>query len=71
VPAHYARREPGILDIFSEYSLKLPRICSNIVDISLSGRLVAGLGGQVGAQTTLATVWYAACRKRSCKGLEI
>jgi hypothetical protein len=35
---HYARREPGILDIFSKYSLKVPRICSNILYISLSGR---------------------------------
>jgi hypothetical protein len=26
VPAHYIGREPGVLDIFSEYSLKIPRI---------------------------------------------
>jgi hypothetical protein len=44
VPAHYAGCEPGVLDIFSKYSLKLPRICSNILDISLSG----GRGGLLG-----------------------
>jgi hypothetical protein len=36
VPIHYAGREPGVLDIFFEYSLKIPRICSNILNISLS-----------------------------------
>jgi hypothetical protein len=32
VPAYYVRHKLGILDIFSEYSLKLPRICSNILE---------------------------------------
>jgi hypothetical protein len=31
-PAHYARREPGVLDIFSEYSLKIPRIYPNMLE---------------------------------------
>jgi hypothetical protein len=33
-PIHYIRYEPDILDIFSKYSLNIPRIYSNI---SLSG----------------------------------
>jgi hypothetical protein len=49
--AHYARRKPGLLDIFSEYSLKIPQIYSNMLEytriysnISLSG----GCGGLPG-----------------------
>jgi hypothetical protein len=30
-PVYYIRYEPDILDIFSEYSLKIPRIYSNIL----------------------------------------
>jgi hypothetical protein len=47
VPAHYARHEPGVLDIFSEYFLKIAQICSNILDISLSGGC-RGLTGKAG-----------------------
>jgi hypothetical protein len=47
VLADYTGREPGVLDIFSEYSLKIPRIYSNILDISLSGGR-GGLTGQAG-----------------------
>jgi hypothetical protein len=32
MPAHYAEHEPGVLDIFFEYSLKRPRICSNMLE---------------------------------------
>jgi hypothetical protein len=32
VLAHYIRHKPGILDIFSEYSLKITQICSNILE---------------------------------------
>jgi hypothetical protein len=49
--AYYARREPGVLNIFSEYSFKIPRIYSNMLEytqiysnISLSG----GYGGLPG-----------------------
>jgi hypothetical protein len=49
VPAHYTRRKLGILDIFSEYSLKIPRIYSNILDISLSGGR-GGLTGEAGGR---------------------
>jgi hypothetical protein len=48
--AHYALHEPGVLDIFSEYSLKYlkyTRICSNI---SLSGGH-GGLPGVAGGQS--------------------
>jgi hypothetical protein len=31
VPAHYTGYKPGVLDIFFEYSLKIPRICLNIL----------------------------------------
>jgi hypothetical protein len=34
VPAYYTGREPGVLDIYSEHSLKLPRICSNMLEYS-------------------------------------
>jgi hypothetical protein len=50
MPVHYAGREVGILDIFSEYSLKLPRMCSNILDISLSGEH-EGLPGEEGGRS--------------------
>jgi hypothetical protein len=60
VPVHYTRREPGVLDIFSEYSLKIPRIYSNmleyiriysnILNISLSGGH-GGLTGEAGGRT--------------------
>jgi hypothetical protein len=30
--AHYAGREPGVLNIFFEYSLKMPRIYSNMLE---------------------------------------
>jgi hypothetical protein len=59
MPTHYARRESGVLDIFSEYSLKIPQIYSNmldILDISLLGRrggLIGGPGGWAGTHTTL------------------
>jgi hypothetical protein len=36
-----------VLDIFFEYSLKIPQICSNILDISLSGGR-GGLTGEAG-----------------------
>jgi hypothetical protein len=62
MPTHYTGRKPGILDILSEYSLKIPRIYlnmlkytqiySNILDISLSGGrggLMGETGGWVGA----------------------
>jgi hypothetical protein len=63
---HYAGHEPGVLNIFFEYSLKIPRIYLNMLEytqifsnISLSGRR-RGLPGEVGrrvvqagAQTTL------------------
>jgi hypothetical protein len=52
VPTHYTGHEPGILDIFSKYSLKIPRIYSNILDISLSGGR-GKRGVRAGAQTTL------------------
>jgi hypothetical protein len=32
MPAHYIGREPGVLDIFAKYSLKIPRIYSNILE---------------------------------------
>jgi hypothetical protein len=32
MPAHHTGRELGILDIFSEYSLKIPRIYSNMLE---------------------------------------
>jgi hypothetical protein len=32
MPAHYAGRKPRVLDIFSEYSLKIPRIYSNVLE---------------------------------------
>jgi hypothetical protein len=32
VPAHYTGHEPGVLDIFSEYSLKIPQICLNMLE---------------------------------------
>jgi hypothetical protein len=50
VPAYYAG---CVLDIFSEYSLKIPRIYSNILDISLSGwhgDLTGEAGGWAGEQ---------------------
>jgi hypothetical protein len=55
VPAHYARREPGVLDIFSEYSLKIPRIysifpCWAGVEVLRARR--------ASAQTTLDTTQY-------------
>jgi hypothetical protein len=58
VPAHYARRKPGVLDIFSEYSLKLPRTGSNILKYTryfLVGQAWRSIrrGGRAGAQTTL------------------
>jgi hypothetical protein len=31
MPAHYTGRKLGVLDIFSEYSLKIPRIYSNML----------------------------------------
>jgi hypothetical protein len=52
--AHYAGREPGVLDIFSEYSLKIPQIYSNILEYFFverawrstgQGRRVDDLGG--------------------------
>jgi hypothetical protein len=52
MPAHYIGHKPGILDIFSKYSLKIPRIYSNILDISLSGGR-GKRGVRAGAQTTL------------------
>jgi hypothetical protein len=51
VPAHYTGRELGVLDIFSEYSLKIPQIYLNILDISLSsghGGLMGEAGGRSG-----------------------
>jgi hypothetical protein len=57
VPAHYAGREPGVLDIFSKYFfintsniLEYARICSNILNISLSGGR-GGLTGEAGGRT--------------------
>jgi hypothetical protein len=44
MPTYYTGCKPGVLDIFSEYSLKIPRIYSNILDISWSG----GRGGLTG-----------------------
>jgi hypothetical protein len=44
VPVYYTGCKPGILGIFSEYSLKIPRIYSNMIEylnilnISLSSR---------------------------------
>jgi hypothetical protein len=32
MPAHYIGREPGVLDIFFEFSLKIPRIYSNMLE---------------------------------------
>ena len=52
VPAHYIGHELGIMDIFIEYSLKIPQIYSNILDISLSG----GCGGLMGEASKWA-VW--------------
>jgi hypothetical protein len=54
MPAPYTRRELGILDIFSEYSLKYlecTRICSNILDISLLGGRGGLIGEWVGGRT--------------------
>jgi hypothetical protein len=31
MPAYYARHELSVLDIFSKYSLKIPRIYSNML----------------------------------------
>jgi hypothetical protein len=54
--AHYAGREPGVLNIFFEYSLKMPRIYSNMLEytriysnISLSGGH-GGLPGELGGR---------------------
>jgi hypothetical protein len=54
---HYIGREPGVLDIFSEYSLKIPQIYSNMLEytqiyliISLSGGR-GGLLGEAGGRT--------------------
>jgi hypothetical protein len=44
--AHYARCKPGVLDIFSEYSLKIPQICLNILKYTRTFPCRAG--GQVG-----------------------
>jgi hypothetical protein len=59
MPAHYTGCKLGVLDIFSEYSLKIRRINSNmleyariysdILNISLSGRR-GGLTGEAGGQ---------------------
>jgi hypothetical protein len=49
--AHYARRELGILYIFSEYSLKIPRIYLNMLGytrIYLNISLLGGHGGLLG-----------------------
>jgi hypothetical protein len=58
VPTHYTRREPGVLDIYSKYSLKIPRIYSNILNISLlgghgdlTGKWSGGGGGRAGEHT--------------------
>ena len=58
VPIHHTRHELGILDIFSKYSFKIPQICSNILNISLSGgcggltsRQVGGRSGRAGRRT--------------------
>jgi hypothetical protein len=32
MPAHYVGHKPGILDIFSKYSLKITRICLNMLE---------------------------------------
>jgi hypothetical protein len=48
----YVGHEPGVLDIFSEYSLKIPRIYSNILKYFLVGRAwrSTGRGGQAHKQ---------------------
>jgi hypothetical protein len=60
VLAHYTRREPGVLDIFSEYSLKIPRICSNMLEYTRIYSIFPYWVGmevlrarRAGAQTTL------------------
>jgi hypothetical protein len=61
---HYVWYEPYILDIFSEYSLKIPQIYSNI---SLSGgrKGLLGITGEwAGVRTTLTSLpcWMAGCK---------
>jgi hypothetical protein len=50
MPAHYTKCEPSVLNIFSKYSFKIPRIYSNILDISLLGGR-GGLTGRAGGRT--------------------
>jgi hypothetical protein len=60
VPAHYVGHEPGVLNIFFEYSLKIPWIYSNMLEhtriysnTSLSGRR-GGLSGEAGRRVVWA-----------------
>jgi hypothetical protein len=48
VPVHYAGREPGVLDIFFEYSLKIPRIYSNMLEYTQIYSNISLLGGRRG-----------------------
>jgi hypothetical protein len=44
MPVYYTRPELGVLDIFSKYSLKIPRIYSNILEYFLVGRAQKSYG---------------------------
>jgi hypothetical protein len=59
--AHYAERKPGVLDIFSEYSFKIPRIYLNMLEYTrifpcrvgvevYRARRAGGPGGRAGGR---------------------